>query len=237
MEEKWWKRQENDFEHARRWIENDPDTVKVRKLLDAVNAAAEQATDQIKGFGKDTRVLIAAGMPPAMRFRTVSKDSKVTLMDIASHLAVSLAWKCDNVQLGRLTTKFTPFPLQKGKRLFDKMVEDNWELSASHEPLNGLGVLKWMISHRDVEDKVILFTDGQILFGPMFTEQWKKYKRLVNPHAKLYIFDLAGYGTTPIEAGDDDVYTIAGWNDSVFDILEKLEQGSNALKEIRDIKL
>ena len=237
MEENWWKRQENDFEHARRWIENDPDAVKVRKLLDAVNAAAEQATDQIKGFGKDTRVLIAAGMTPAMRFRTVSKDSKVSLMDIASHLAVSLAWKCDNVQFGRLTTKFTPFPLQKGTRLFDKMVEDNWELSASHEPLNGLGVLKWMISHRDVEDKVILFTDGQILFGPMFTEQWKKYKRLVNPHAKLYIFDLAGYGTTPIEAGDDDVYTIAGWNDSVFDILEKLEQGSNALKEIRDIKL
>ena len=37
MEEKWWKRQENDFEHARRWIENDPDTAKVRKLLDAVN--------------------------------------------------------------------------------------------------------------------------------------------------------------------------------------------------------
>lgn len=105
------------------------------------------------------------------------------------------------------------------------------------EPQNGVGVLKWMTSHRDVEDKVILFTDGQILFGPMFTEQWKKYKRLVNPHAKLYIFDLAGYGTTPIEAGDDDVYTIAGWNDSVFDILEKLEQGSNALKEIRDIKL
>ena len=60
---------------------------------------------------------------------------------------------------------------------------------------------------------------------------------MVNPDAKLYIFDLAGYGTTPVKSGSDDVYTIAGWNDSVFDILEKLEQGSNALKEIRDIRI
>ena len=236
-EGKSWNRQMNDYEHTRRCIENDPDEAKLWKLRNAIDVAAERATEHIKGFDEKTRVLIAAGMTPAMRYRPVGKDSKVTLMDIAAFLAVSLAWKCENVQLGRLTTKFTPFPLHRGTRMCDEAVETNWKLSACHEPVNGLGVLKWMTRHRDVEDKVILFTDGQILFGSMFTEQWEKYKRLVNPNAKLYIFDLAGYGTTPVEAGSDDVYTIAGWNDSVFDILEKLEQGSNALKEIRSIKL
>jgi len=236
-EGKSWNKQMNNFEHTRRWIENDLDEAKLRRLRNTIDIAAEWATDHIKGFDKNTRVLIAAGMTPAMRSRPVSKDSQVTLMDIAAFQAVSLAWKCKNVLIGRLTTKFTPYPLYRGERACDKTVELNWRLSANHEPANGLGVLKWMTRHRDMEDKVILFTDGQILFGSMFTEQWKKYKRLVNPNAKLYIFDLAGYGTTPVEAGSDDVYTIAGWNDCVFDILEKLEQGSNALKEIRSIKL
>ena len=236
-EGKLWNRQMNDFDHTRRWIENDPKRGKLMALRNAVDVATEWATDNITGFDENTRVLIAAGMTPAMRSQSISKDSQVSLMDIAAFQAISLAWKCKNVQIGRLTTKFTPFPLYRGKRACDKAVELNWQLSANHEPANGLGVLKWMTRHRDVEDKIILFTDGQILFGSMFTEQWKKYKRLVNPNAKLYIFNLAGYGTTPIEAGTDDVYTIAGWNDSVFDILEKLELGSNALKEIRNIKL
>ena len=222
------------YELLSRWLGH---WLPCKMLMDALNRATEQATESIKGFSKDTRVLIACGMTHAMRDRTISKGSNVTLKEIAAFLAVSLAWRCDNVLLGRLTTKFTPYPLHRGERSCDDSVSLNWQLSSNQEPLNALGVLKWMTRKRDVEDKVIIFTDGQLLFGDMFTQQWKKYKRLVNPDAKLYIFDLAGYGTTPVKPGTDDVYTIAGWNDSVFDILEKLERGSNALKEIRDIKL
>ena len=33
----------------------------------------------------------------------------------------------------------------------------------------------------------------------------------------------------------DDVFCISGWSDKVFDILAALEQGSNAIDEIRRI--
>ena len=59
-------------------------------------------------------------------------------------------------------------------------------------------------------------------------------KRLA-PNAKLYLFDLAGYGHSPINTKRDDVFRIAGWSDKVFDILAALERGNNAIDEIRRI--
>lgn len=235
-ENKLWQKDLKELQLTTRWINFDLDGKKIHRIMKAVDTAAQQAIDNIKGFDSNTRVLIAAAMTPAMR-QPLNSGSDVTLTTISAHLAMSLAWKCDNVLLGRLTTKFTPFPLNRGERVCDDSVKATWRQSAAQEPVNALGVLQWMTKRREVKDKVILFTDGQLLIDEMFTKQWKKYKQLVNPDAKLYIFDLAGYGTTPVKPGSDDVYTIAGWNDSVFDILEKLEQGSNALKEIRDIRI
>lgn len=55
------------------------------------------------------------------------------------------------------------------------------------------------------------------------------------PHAHLYIFDLAGYGQSPISMKRDDVFCIAGWSDKVFDILAAVERGKSAIDEIRRI--
>lgn len=41
---------------------------------------------------------------------------------------------------------------------------------------------------------------------------------MVAPNACLYLFDLAGYGQSPVNMLSDDVCCIAGWNDKVFDI-------------------
>ena len=65
---------------------------------------------------------------------------------------------------------------------------------------------------------------------------WKKYKSFA-PEAKLYLFDLAGHGNSPLEINNDDCHLIAGWSDKLFDILQAIDNGSNALKEINDIKL
>jgi len=198
-----------------------------------INDACEILAGKIKGFDANTRVLIAGYLSREMSERTIHKES-----DIALYLSNMLAYKCDNVLFGWITTKFSPVLIKNtGFRLEDyKALDEMWYITQP-QPANGLGVLKWMTRKREVRDKIIIFTDGQILFGSMFTEQWKKYKRLVNPDAKLYIFDLGGSGTTPVKSEDNDVFTIAGWNDSVFDILENLEQGESALNQIRSIKL
>jgi hypothetical protein len=68
------------------------------------------------------------------------------------------------------------------------------------------------------------------------TMLWKQYKKMA-PQARLYLFDLAGYGKTPIDVRADGVFLIAGWSDKIFDVLAALEDGENALAEIEKIEL
>ncbi len=65
-------------------------------------------------------------------------------------------------------------------------------------------------------------------------KSWEMYKKIA-PDAKLYLFNLAGYGTSPVSTKRDDVFCIAGWSDKVFDILAALENGENAIDTIRRI--
>ena len=87
----------------------------------------------------------------------------------------------------------------------------------------------------------MLFTDCQLwnseewLHDAHFAKSWDRYKHEVAPHARLYIFDLAGYGQSPISMERDDVFCIAGWSDKVFDILAAVERGKSAIDEIRRI--
>lgn len=235
-ERRIWKKYCHAFELSLRHDQNPPR--KLWRLCHVINDACEILAGKIKGFDANTRVLIAGYLSREMSERTIHKESVVKLKHIALYLSNMLAYKCDNVLFGWITTKFSPVLIKNtGFRLEDyKALDEMWYITQP-QPANGLGVLKWMTRKREVRDKIIIFTDGQILFGSMFTEQWKKYKRLVNPDAKLYIFDLGGSGTTPVKSEDNDVFTIAGWNDSVFDILENLEQGESALNQIRSIKL
>jgi hypothetical protein len=68
------------------------------------------------------------------------------------------------------------------------------------------------------------------------SRSWARYKTIA-PGAKLYLFDLAGYGTTPISTPQNDVYLIAGWSDKIFDVLHALEHGVAAVGHIHKIDL
>ena len=91
-----------------------------------------------------------------------------------------------------------------------------------------------------VVDKVIFFTDcqfwGESDFGKYFLKVWNEYKS-ISPNAKLYLFDLAGYGHLPIEFPREDVVLVAGWSDRIFDMLAAVENGSDVIEEIKKIEL
>ena len=86
----------------------------------------------------------------------------------------------------------------------------------------------------------MIFTDcqfwGESDFGKYFLRLWEKYKK-ISPNAKLYLFDLAGYGHSPIEIPREDVMLIAGWNERVFDMIASIENGNYLIKEINKIDL
>jgi hypothetical protein len=89
-------------------------------------------------------------------------------------------------------------------------------------------------------DKIMFFTDCQLWNSKngfsSVEKSWKTYKKIA-PHAKLYLFDLAGYGNTPLSIQNNDVYLIAGWSDKVFDVLDAIENGENAIEKIKQIVL
>ncbi|HUZ57552.1 MAG TPA: hypothetical protein VMU83_02065 [Hanamia sp.] len=84
-----------------------------------------------------------------------------------------------------------------------------------------------------------MFTDCQLWNSNNNTNisnVWKQYKAIA-PNAKMYLFDLAGYGNTPLNVMRDDVYLISGWSDKIFGLLNAIENGSDALKMINAIEL
>ena len=67
-------------------------------------------------------------------------------------------------------------------------------------------------------------------------KSWEAYRKMF-PEAKLYLFDLGGYGQAPLQLKGDGVALISGWSDKVFDVLEAVESGSDAVTEINKIVL
>ena len=105
---------------------------------------------------------------------------------------------------------------------------------------NGYKVIEYLNREKIVLDKVMMFTDCQMWdsYGNIhsISKEWDKYK-LIAPNAKLYLFDLSGYGTTPLNIIRDDVTLIAGWSDRIFEMLEAIEKGSSAIEEIKRIEV
>lgn len=106
---------------------------------------------------------------------------------------------------------------------------------------NGYLVIKDILSRKVRMDKVMLFTDGQLWdssgTGSQIQALWIRYKKEVSPGAKLYLFDLQGYGKAPLQILRNDVYLISGWSDKVFEVLAALENGDSALDAINITEL
>jgi len=97
-----------------------------------------------------------------------------------------------------------------------------------------------LLQSKKVVDKVMLFTDCKLWnstnSGESIADLWSQYKQLA-PEAKLYLFDLAGYGNTPLRVQRGDVYLIAGWSDKIFNVLSAVEDGMDAVDMINKIQL
>ncbi len=116
---------------------------------------------------------------------------------------------------------------------------------------NGYKAIRWLNENKKIADKVFIFTDCQLwdsdeTFSYLgfekfkkhstLQDEWNKYKKIA-PEAKLYVFDMGGYGTSPIDNSRRDVFQIAGWSEKVFEVLNALEEGEKNLSEVEKIKI
>lgn len=210
----------------------------VSKVLEALERAVLHSAANIAGYDEATSVVIAADVSGSMQ-KTISDKSKVQNFDIGLMLAMLLQNRCGNVITGMFGDKWKVINLPRTQILANVEEFHRREGEVGYST-NGYLVVKDLIDSGKMVDKVMIFTDCQLWNSNNNTESiaglWKQYKRIA-PQAKLYLFDLAGYRTVPLSLERDDVYLVAGWSDKIFDVLNAVNQGSDALNMIGSIEL
>jgi hypothetical protein len=210
----------------------------VSVVLNALEDAVVASAKNVSGFDENTRVLIACDVSGSMQ-KAISAKSKILLFDIGLILGMLMQNKCKRVVSGMFGDRWKIINMPNHGILsnVDEYYKREGEVGYA---TNGYLVIDDLINRNVVMDKVMMFTDCQMWnnkIGTSHIEQsWKKYKTIA-PYAKLYLFDLAGYGNTPVNVLRDDVTLIAGWSDKVFDVLNATENGENAIRMIKQIQL
>ena len=160
--------------------------------------------------------------------------------DIGLMLSMLLQYKSKNVITGIFGNTWMPYQFAKNGILQNVNALKSIEGKVGYAT-NGYKVIRYLNTQKEAVDKVMIFTDLQMWNsssdGRSIQNEWKTYKKNIAPNAKLYLFDLSGYGNTPLTIEKNDVYLIAGWSDKVFDVLEALDNGQNTLSAIKKIAL
>ncbi len=217
-----------------------------KRQIPLVNHALEEAvrisTANLRGFDADTRVVVACDVSGSMQ-TPVSAKSKVLLYDIGLLLGMLLKSCSKNVVSGMFGDRWKIVDLpQKGVLAnVDAFYKREGEVGYS---TNGYLVLEDLIKRKYAADKVMFFTDVQLWDSTTNNRsnqntvqaKWLQYKQLF-PKAKLYLFDLAGHGKTPIHQETNDVFLIAGWSDKIFDVLQAIENGEDSLAGVQGIMI
>lgn len=209
----------------------------VGQVLDALEEAVLQTAANIAGYDQNTRVVIAADVSGSMQ-TAVSAKSKVQRFDIGLMLAMLLQSRCGNVMTGMFGNTWKVLNMPK-RSVLSNVTEFHRREGEVGYATNGYLVIEDLLKRKIAVDKVMMFTDCQLWNSngsTSISDLWKKYKQMV-PEAKMYLFDLAGYGNTPLNVMRSDVYLISGWSDKVFDVLNAIEKGQDALAMIDAIKL
>ncbi|WP_254411444.1 TROVE domain-containing protein [Dyadobacter diqingensis] len=209
------------------------------ELLDALEKAVTQSAANIAGFDENTKVLLACDVSGSMQV-PVSAKSKIQLFDVGLVLAMLLQSRCKNVRIGMFGDTWKTIMIPKNNILAN-VQEFYGRQGEVGYATNGHLVIKDLLAKKIVMDKVMLFTDCQLWNTAYGTETihslWIKYKNDVAPEARLYLFDLQGYGQSPLQLIQNDVYLLAGWSDKIFAVLDALENGKKSLDEINAIKI
>ena len=217
-------------------------------MLSALEQAVKHSAANIKGFDADTQVLLACDVSGSMH-SPVSKNSAVQYYDIGLLLAMLLKNRCRRVVSGIFGDDWKVVNVPSVNILQSTTELQKLQNSVGFST-NGYKVIDYLIDNNIAMDKVMFFSDMQMwnsdndyrrIAGSKrnnasFEKSWNKYKQLV-PKAKLYIFDLAGYGQSPLRMLSNDVYLVAGWSDKVFDVLSAVDNGENAIDLINKVEI
>jgi hypothetical protein len=210
----------------------------VGMLSEALEQAVLHSSWSRSDFGRHAVSVIAMDVSDSMK-RPVNGMSRALRFDIAPLLA--LLWKSRGEQVitGFIGNTWKPLDLPV-RPVLSATDELRLREGEAGYAINAHLVIQDLLRKKQVVDKVLIFTDTRVWDNRTFNQAagtnlgdwWREYRRQVAPQAKLYCFDLAGYGAKPLEAPGDDVFLVAGWQEGVPDVLHALDVEKEVLENI-----
>jgi len=213
------------------------DALAVSTLMRALETAVKYSINNLDGFGAEDNVLIASDVSGSMTFNPVSRMSSIYPYHVGLLLSHLFKLRCENVATGIFGTEWKLEHFDDNNILRSTLTNLDLGSKVGHGT-NGYKVLSYLNKADSLYDKVLMFTDCQMWNkNGSFGREWNRYKEK-NPKAKLFLFDLNGYGNTPVDVlADKDVYLISGWSDKVFKLVDAIENKEENLAEINKIKV
>ena len=207
-------------------------------LMSALEQAVKHSAANIEGFDADTSVLLACDVSGSM-CHPVSPRSTVECYDIGLMLAMLLKSRCRRVVSGIFGDRWEVVNMPG-----DNILQSATELRKLNGKVgystNGFKVIDYLVENKIIIDKVMFFTDCQLWNSTggntSIERSWNRYRQIA-PNAKLYFFDLVGYGQSPLKITDSGVYLIGGWSDKVFDVLSAVDKGTSAVERIMKVEV
>jgi hypothetical protein len=231
---------------ARLMEERDPEIqMNMNRFQEVFEKALIISIDNIPGIGdlKKEATLIACDVSGSMN-DPLSKNSSIRLIDVGILLGRMLAKKCGKVITGVFGTDWSVAP-------FGNQIIGGVQLPSVGLSTYGYKIFDWLIQTNLHVDNIMLFSDSQIYsdlnigydyFGhsrnsgnrSQFEKSWNNYLKL-NPHAKVYMFDLSSYATYPVDLFSKNVYMVTGWSPNIFHVLGGLDSWKTLKRHIMEM--
>lgn len=210
-------------------------------VMAALEMAMVHSAENIPMF-EGQKIKIASDVSGSM-WSKISEKSTIEMYDIGIVLSMLLQHRCQKVITGIFGTSYLEQELPKNNILANSMKMSDLSRKVGWAT-NGHLIIEDAINKRQDLDRIMIFTDLQMwdcssLYDTTshrssIKKAWSTYKKMY-PKCKLYIFDLAGYGTSPLSIRDNDVNLIAGWSNDIFNIMSNIENGGETLDKINNI--
>jgi 60 kDa SS-A/Ro ribonucleoprotein len=204
-------------------------------LTEALERSAVHNSWNRSAFGRGAVSVIAMDVSNSMK-RGVCGDDSIQRFDIGPLLAYSWKNRGENVIAGILGNTWRIIELPQ------RPILASADQFRRHEGEAGFAINAWLIvrdllRRKQVVDKILVFTDCQLWDNRTFDQGagadlghwWRQYRRQIAPQATLYLFDLAGYGISPIRIPEEGVYLLARWRGRMPDVLAAMEQASQGI--------
>lgn len=209
-------------------------------LREALENAVLHSSWARSAFGNSGVSVIAMDVSNSMK-RPLFGAGGVQRFDVAPLLSMLWASRGNHVITGMIgnTWKPLPLPLQPVLMAMDEIGAHEGEAGYA---INAHLILRDLLRKRQVVDRVLVFTDCRLWDNRTFNQSagtdlghwWRQYRRELAPHAKLYLFDLAGYEARGLECLDEDVFLIDGWKEGIPDILDAAATDPELIATMRE---